>query len=181
MEIISKCNLKILSSKYSSNSETPCLFLLPFLNSFQALSKFDILAILCNKFSEVVPPPRKSTDISIIHSIKQVYIVIYQAGKKLPKSDKLGIHAYVERIAQETISFIIQAYFIEKSKRLEILEKIRILLETLKHFVRLEHELKIIEEKPYIRIEKLIVETSKMTNGWIKYMENQTYTKTPTL
>ena len=68
---------------------------------------------------------------------------------------------------------LIEAYFSEKSAKLEILEKTRILLEVLKHLVRTEYELKIIEEKPYIRIEFLIVETSKMMNGWIKYLLKQ--------
>jgi len=49
----------------------------------------------------------------------------------------------------------------------------------LKHFVRTEHELKIIDEKTYIRIEMLIIETSKMTNGWIKYIQNLQPQKIP--
>ena len=118
------------------------------------------------------PPPQQS-DVSIIHSIKQVYIVVYQTGKKLSKPDKLGIHARIEQVAMEIMRLLIEAYFSEKSAKLEILEKTRILLEVLKHLVRTEYELKIIEEKPYIRIEFLIVETSKMMNGWIKYLLKQ--------
>ncbi len=30
--------------------------------------------------------------------------------------------------------------------------------------------MKIIDQKTYIRTESLLVETSKMTNGWIKYL-----------
>ena len=54
-----------------------------------------------------------------------------------------------------------------------MLEDARILLETLKHFIRIEHELKIIDQKTYIRIELIVIETSKMTNGWIKYLAGQ--------
>jgi len=91
----------------------------------------------------------------------------------LPKSDKLGIHAYIEGTAQEIMYLLIKAYYSHKNNKLETLEKARILLEILKNFVRMEHELKIIEEKAYIRIEGLVIETSKMTNQWIKYMEQQ--------
>jgi hypothetical protein len=101
---------------------------------------------------------------------------IYQTGKKLPKGDKLGIHADIEKTARTILHELISACFTTKNRKLENLEHARILLETLKHFVRIEHELKIIDEKIYIRIESLIIETSKMTNGWIKYLVQQ---KTP--
>ncbi|HEY4505331.1 MAG TPA: four helix bundle protein [Candidatus Paceibacterota bacterium] len=124
-----------------------------------------------------MPPPRSDVDISIIHSIKQVYTIIYQTGKKLPKSDKLGIHAYIEGLARNILELLISASFSYKNKKPEVLEKARILLEVLKHFVRVEYELHIIDEKAYIRIESGIIETSKMTNGWIKYLSQQ---NTPT-
>lgn len=106
-----------------------------------------------------------------------MYTVIYQAGKKLPKGDKLGIHADIEEITRRILQKLISACFTTKNKKLESLEQARILLEILKHFVRIEHEIKIIDEKTYIRIELLVIETSKMTNGWIKYLVQQ---KTPT-
>lgn len=94
----------------------------------------------------------------------------------MPKSDKLGIHADIEKIALTILQELVSACFTTKDRKLENLERARILLETLKHFVRIEHELKIIDEKTYIRIEFSIIETSKMTNGWIKYLIQQ---KTP--
>jgi hypothetical protein len=71
---------------------------------------------------------------------------------------------------------LIKATFSNKNKKLETLEEARIYLEALKHFIRTEHELHIIDEKSYIRIESCIIETSKITNGWIKYLYRQ---KTP--
>ena len=100
-------------------------------------------------------------------------------GKKLPKSDKLGIHAHCEQITREILQKLITAEFSPTNKKLEILESARILLEVLKHFVRTERELNIIDEKTYIRIEMLVIETSKMTNGWIKYIQNLQSQKIP--
>ncbi len=120
-----------------------------------------------------LPPRDPAGDISIIHGIKQVYTIIYTSGKKLPKSDKLGIHLDVEKITRKIMQKLIAACFTHKQKKMETLEDARILLETLKHFVRIEHELKIIDQKTYIRIESLIVETSKMANGWIKYIQQK--------
>jgi len=82
----------------------------------------------------------------------------------------LGIHAHIEHITRDIVQKIITACFTHTGKKLEILEGTRILLEVLKHFVRIEHELNIIDQKTYVRIESHIIETSKMLNGWIKYI-----------
>ena len=100
--------------------------------------------------------------------------MIYQAGKKLQKSDKLGIHTQIERITLDTLRDIIRAAFSRKMHKLSTLEHVRVSLEVLKHLIRTEHELHIIDEKSYLRISILIVETSKMANGWIKYLVAQT-------
>jgi len=71
---------------------------------------------------------------------------------------------------------VIRAYFSKPAEKLPILENVRIGLEVAKHLVRIEHELKIIDDKTYIRVETALIETSKMTNGWMKYLEKQ---KTP--
>lgn len=95
---------------------------------------------------------------------------ITQIGNSLSKRDKLGIHSRVEKIALEAMSSIIRATFSSKNEKLPFLEKSRLSLEVLKHLARTEYEMNIIPEKAYIRIECHIIETSKMTNGWIKYL-----------
>lgn len=65
---------------------------------------------------------------------------------------------------------IIRASLTTRPKKIEPLEKARVSLEVIKHLVRTEYELKIIDQKTYIRIESSLIETSKMTNGWIKYL-----------
>jgi hypothetical protein len=65
---------------------------------------------------------------------------------------------------------IISASFSPKTKKFELLEKVRVALEITKHLVRTEYELKIITQRQYIQVEAMLVEISKMTNGWIKYV-----------
>ncbi len=102
--------------------------------------------------------------------VKQLYAILYQTGNKLTKRDKLGIHTHIERIMLEIMSNIVNASFSNKITKQTSLEQARVSLEILKHLIRTEHELKIIDQKTYFRIEGLIIETSKMTNGWIKYI-----------
>ncbi len=95
---------------------------------------------------------------------------MYQTGNKLTKRDKLGIHTHIENITLEIINNIISASFANRQSKLVSLEKTRTSLEVLKHLVRTEYELKIINDKTYFRIEGMLIEISKMTNGWIKYI-----------
>jgi hypothetical protein len=103
--------------------------------------------------------------------MKQVYAALYQTGNKLTKRDKLGIHAEIESITLLTLRDIINASLLPKTHKQAALERARASLEVLKHLVRTEHELKIIDQKTYLRIEELLIETSKQTNGWLKYVQ----------
>lgn len=68
------------------------------------------------------------------------------------------------------MSDIVRAQFSGKSEKLATLESVRISLEVLKHLLRMEYEIKIVDEKTYIRISALLIATSKQANGWIKYL-----------
>lgn len=57
---------------------------------------------------------------------------------------------------------IIRASLAQRPKKNEPLEKARVSLEVIKHLIRTEHEMAIIEQKAYIRIESLLIKTSKM-------------------
>ncbi len=103
--------------------------------------------------------------------MKQVYASLYQTGNKLTKRDKLGIHAEIESIALLTLRDIITASLSPKAQKQIPLQRARTSLEVLKHLVRMEHELKIIDQKIYLRIEELLIETSKQLNGWLKYLQ----------
>ena len=103
--------------------------------------------------------------------MKQVYASLYQTGNKLTKRDKLGIHAEIESIALLTLADIVSASLSPKAQKLLALERARTSLEVLKHLIRTEHELKIIDQKTYLRLEELLIETSKQLNGWLKYLQ----------
>lgn len=108
-------------------------------------------------------------NISIIHKTKCIYAYIYKLGNKLSKRDKLGIHAYIEKLILQTLSNLIRSALSQKNSKIQILEEIRVSLEVVKQLARTEHELEIINRKTYWFIERQLVEISKMTNGWIKY------------
>jgi len=50
---------------------------------------------------------------------------------------------------------------------------LRIKTNVLKNLVRTEYEIKIIDMKTYLRISEQLVEISKMTNGWINFVNGK--------
>jgi hypothetical protein len=73
----------------------------------------------------------------------------------------------------EIMSDIIRTSIMAKSQKESVLTETRLSLEILKHLIRTEHELKIIDQKTYIRLESMVIEISKMATGWIKYLKTQ--------
>ena len=94
-------------------------------------------------------------------------------GNKLPKRDKLGIHNYIEKEFLEAFSLLINASLEPKFEKMISVKKARLQIETLKQLFRTEYEIGIIKEKVYLSIELKLQEISKMTNGWLKYLQTQ--------
>lgn len=71
------------------------------------------------------------------------------------------------------MSNIIRASILPKHNKEDLLTETRLSLEVIKHLIRTEYDLKIIDQKTYIRLEGLTVELSRMITGWIKYLKIQ--------
>jgi hypothetical protein len=108
----------------------------------------------------------------LVHKVCWFYKEIYLIGSKISKRDRFGIYLKTENICLELIELIITASFENKNNKLSPLKLARIKTENLKRFIRLMHELDIINNQKYIHFESELQEISKMLNGWIKYSIN---------
>ncbi|MBI2475882.1 MAG: four helix bundle protein [Candidatus Taylorbacteria bacterium] len=113
--------------------------------------------------------PPDST-LPIIHAIRILHKDLYCIAGKLSKRDKLGLHARVETSCIEILGLAVEAAFKPKTQKIGSLESLRIKVEILKHLIRTEHELEIIDVKTYLRLSEKLVKISKMTNGWINFV-----------
>lgn len=68
------------------------------------------------------------------------------------------------------MSIAVETAFKPRFKKKESLETLRLKIEVLKHLVRSEKELGILDAKTYLRIAEQLVEISKMTNGWLNFV-----------
>lgn len=81
----------------------------------------------------------------------------------------------MEELVMKIMELSIEARFKVADDKLELLEIARIKNEVLKHTLRTEYELNIINEKEYLRLAAQIVEISKMLSGWIKYVTEKSH------
>src|SRR3989338_10957411 len=116
----------------------------------------------------MTPPRQNFGDLPILLHIKRVYTIIYTAGNKIPKRDKLGIQNKIENLTLTILAQTIDSALRPRHEKISLLQTTRRDIETLKHLIRMEHELNIIPEKTYISISQLLTDISMMANGWLK-------------
>lgn len=107
-----------------------------------------------------------------MHSACEFYKKIYLLSTKIPKKDRFGIFLKIENICLEINELIIASALETKNNKTSFLSSARIKIEILKRLLRIAYELSIIENKKYLLLESDLQEISKMTNGWLKYLNN---------
>lgn len=100
------------------------------------------------------------------------------------KFEKLDKHTFGENITKMCmlcISTAITANNQTKYNKERYLVDLSANIETLKIYVRLCRDLDVIKDiRQYLLLQDLLIESSKMTMGWIKYTRNQTTEDTTT-
>lgn len=109
----------------------------------------------------------------MVHAIRNLYKEVYGSTGKISKRDKLGIFAKIENSVLDSFSLCIETVYKTRAEKKPSLEKMRTEIEITKQLIRASYEMKIIDEKKYIHFAEMLQEISKMTNGWIKYLETQ--------
>src|SRR3989344_6035185 len=116
------------------------------------------------------PPPSRIFVAPVIFHIQSLYKEVYLIGNRIPKRDKLGLHAVVEKICIKVLTLSIRASLESKIDKQETIRELRINVETLKHLIRAEFEPKIIQDKQYLSLEEKLQEISKEAVGWERYI-----------
>lgn len=118
-------------------------------------------------------PPPNEIHAPIVHTIGSLYKFIYANSRSLSKGNKLGIRSKTENICLNCLHLSINAALLSGTHKLPYAEKLQIEIEMLKHLIRLEVELKIINESFYAGAQGKLQEISRMAAGWIKYLQKK--------
>jgi four helix bundle protein len=108
----------------------------------------------------------KNTELFILTKAYDMTKYGYQALQQFPKSEKYALAADIKKCMHNLIRLLITAS--KRYYKKTTLQDIDVEIMTLRHYVRLAHDLKFIPPKKYEVWSGLIVEIGKMLGGWLK-------------
>lgn len=108
-------------------------------------------------------------DIPIFKKAYDLYLLMYVSRKDIPKQDRHGLWARIEKSNLDVIEGILHANALYKEEKVEMLRKTSIDLNMLRVYVRLAKDIKLIDIKKYSKLQQDIDEIGRMLGGWINH------------
>ena len=111
----------------------------------------------------MLPPPPQ---LPVLTQLKAGYILWYTACAKLPKTAKYSLGLKVDNLFVDAIEAISIATFVSREEKLPHLKRAIARIDTLKVFLQLLWEMKVLDTKPYTAVSEKVAEVGKMLGGW---------------
>jgi len=105
-------------------------------------------------------------DTPIILKTYELYKTFYVYLGKFPKKDKYTLGIKIENYLLNILELVILASGSIKDKKLPCVQQASIKFDTLKILIRLAYDVKALDDKKYIGLQKHIQEIGKMLGGW---------------
>lgn len=110
------------------------------------------------------------TEIPIITATAQLYKLFYKYLELFPKKDKYALGAKCEGYIIALLELLLSYGSAEIDKRKSIVRSASVKLDALKIFIRLCRELKILDDKKYLELQKYLQDIGKQIGGWMKFL-----------
>lgn len=107
-------------------------------------------------------------DIPILKKSFNLYKIFHEYRRVVPKQDRFTIYERSEQCILDIVELLINAGYIQRTNKIELLEKASVKLNTLRFFIRLMKETATIDTKKYIVLQEIIDEIGRMLGGWIR-------------
>lgn len=108
------------------------------------------------------------TEIPIIKKLFDLYKIFYGYLNLFPKKDKYALGAKCENYILETLELIIAASSAQRPDKRALIQQANVKFDALKLFIRMAHELKMLDNKKHIALQTIIQEIGRMLGGWQK-------------
>lgn len=107
-----------------------------------------------------------STEIPIIIKLRELYKLFYGYLALFPKKDKYTLGGKCELYAIATLELLLAAGSAAKEEKRALIRQANVKFDALKIFLRLAHELKLLDNKKYLILQTHIQEIGRMLGGW---------------
>lgn len=105
-------------------------------------------------------------DTPIILRTYELYKTFYGYLELFPKKDKYILGAKIETHLLDILELLILASSCIKDKKLPCIQQASVKFDTLKILIRLAKDIKALDDKKYIELQKYLQEIGKMLGGW---------------
>lgn len=95
-----------------------------------------------------------------------MYILWNSYAAKIPKTAKYSLGLKIDNLFIDTIEAISIAAFLQRAEKLPYLKRAIARVDTLKVFLQLVWEMKLLDTKQYAEISEKLSEVGKMLGGW---------------
>lgn len=109
-----------------------------------------------------------NNDLSVIKKIYELYKSFYGYSKLFPKKDKYTLGSKCEMYILSVLELLIATGSASKNEKIVFIRKANIKFDTLKILIRLSNEIKMLDDKKYLALQKQIQEIGRMIGGWQK-------------
>jgi hypothetical protein len=107
-----------------------------------------------------------NNEIPIIKKVYELYKTFYAYSKLFPKKDKYVLGSRCEEYIIATLELLLAASSAPRSEKQVFIRQANIKFDALKIFVRIANEIKMIDNKKYLILQKQLQEIGRMLGGW---------------
>jgi len=107
-----------------------------------------------------------TSEVPIIRGMYDLYKLYYGYLQLFPRKDKYTLGAKCELYIIDTLELLLAAGSVPKQDKKQYLQQANVKFDALKIFLRLAKEIKVLDSKKYLELQKYIQEIGKMLGGW---------------
>jgi hypothetical protein len=108
------------------------------------------------------------TDIPILRKIHELYKTFHEYRVLVPKHERFSIYERSENAIVDILELVLEASYVSKEKKADLLEKASVRLNVIRFFIRLMKESKTLDMKKYTTLQTIIDEIGRMLGGWMR-------------
>lgn len=110
-------------------------------------------------------------NLSILRRLVASYKLWHEFVKNFPRTVRFTLGEKIDVLFLKILSLIFTASRLNKSDKLLFVQKASLHLDNLKFLVQIAWEIKVLDDKKYIRISENLNEAGKMIGGWLKQIK----------
>lgn len=109
-----------------------------------------------------------TNEIPVIKKVYELYKTFYDYSKLFPKKDRYALGSKCEEYIISTLELLLAASSAQRGEKQIFIKQANIKFDALKIFIRIANDIKIIDTKKYLVLQKYLQEIGRMLGGWQK-------------